>query len=406
MWWARILRQAATYNRLMSISHPPPGQAAAPYDVLVRGAGAVGLSTALALSRQGLRVGLLGSLDEPARPDLRAFALNAASVALLESLRVWQAMPASARTAVNDIQVQGDGDAAGVLRFSAWQQGEQALAFIVDAAELERALRSAVRFAPHVSVLAELAPATLAVLAEGQRSGTRGALQVPLARMAYGQRGVAARLHSTQAHGGLARQWFRSPDVLALLPLDTPQPGHGLGLVWSLPEAQAEALLALPEADFAAALMDATGGAAGALTLVGERASWPLVVAQAERWHGPGWVLVGDAAHAVHPLAGQGLNLGLADAAALARVLAGREAWRALSDPRLLARYARERRLPVQAMVQTTDALLQLFASPSPWLRALRNRGLGLVDRLTPLKRALAQVATGSAEPSTGTRHE
>jgi len=240
------------------------------------------------------------------------------------------------------------------------------------------------------------AQATLQVLAEGRDSATRARLGVRMPRSAYGQRGVAARLVSSQPHAGLARQWFRSPDVLALLPLDRPQPGHSLGLVWSVPDARADALMALPDTAFEQALMDATGAAAGTLTLASARAQWPLVLARAEAVCGPGWVLVGDAAHLVHPLAGQGLNLGLADVACLARVLAAREAWRPLGDQRLLRRYAREREMPTLAMGRVTDGLLQLFASERPALKELRNRGLRLVNALPPLKRALTARALGS----------
>jgi 2-polyprenyl-6-methoxyphenol hydroxylase-like FAD-dependent oxidoreductase len=373
-----------------------------PTDVLVRGAGAVGLATALALSRQGLSVALLGSLAEPSTPDVRAYALNAASVQLLQTLKVWDALPADARTAVHDMHIEGD--VPGVaLDFSAWSQSLAELAWIVDAAELERALRAAVRFAPHVSVVAAEVPATLQVLAEGKDAATRARLGVQMPRHAYGQRGVAARFTSSQPHAGLARQWFRSPDILALLPLDRPLfegsngpvGGHGLGLVWSLPDARADELMALSDADFTAALMDATAGAAGTLTLASPRAQWPLALAHAEALHGPGWVLVGDAAHLVHPLAGQGLNLGFGDVQVLAATLATREPWRSLADPRLLARYARERHGPVRAMAQVTDALLHLFASPAPLAREFRNRGLTLVNRLSPLKRLLTQGALG-----------
>jgi 2-polyprenyl-6-methoxyphenol hydroxylase-like FAD-dependent oxidoreductase len=373
-----------------------------PTDILVRGTGAVGLATALALSSQGLRVALLGPLAEPAEPDLRAYAMNAASVALLTALRVWDAIPAHARTAVHDMHIQGD-DAGAVLDFSAWQQSLSQLAWIVDAAELERALRVAVRFAPHVTPVAAEVPAALQVLAEGKDSATRERLGVKMPRQAYGHRGIAARLLSPQAHAGLARQWFRSPDVLALLPLDRPLfegpsgpvPGHGLGLVWSVPDARADELMALSDTDFQTALMDATGGAAGPLTLASARAQWPLALAHADALHGPGWVLVGDAAHLVHPLAGQGLNLGFADVAALAAVLRAREDWRGLGDPRLLARYARQRHAPVRAMAQLTDGLLHLFASPQPIVKSLRNRGLSLVNQLAPVKRWLTQGALG-----------
>jgi 2-polyprenyl-6-methoxyphenol hydroxylase-like FAD-dependent oxidoreductase len=154
-------------------------------------------------------------------------------------------------------------------------------------------------------------------------------------------------------------------------------------------------LLALSGAAFEAELMNATGGQAGGLRLTSPRASWPLALARAERVHGPGWALVGDAAHVVHPLAGQGLNLGLGDVEALSRVLAAREPWRSLGDVKLLERYARERALPVQAMAAMTDGLLRLFAHPAPWARELRNRGLGLVESAAPLKRWLASRALG-----------
>ena len=378
-----LCRPGASYNARVT-----------PHDILVRGAGAAGLAAALALSRQGLRVALLGADAPPAGDDVRAYALNRGSVALLAALKVWDAIPADARTPVFDMHVEGD--AAGAeLDFSAWSQAVAELAWIVDAAELERALRAAARFAPHLTEVGHEVPAALQVLAEGKDSATRSRLGVRMPRQPYGQRGIAARLVSDRSHAGLARQWFRSPDVLALLPLDRPRAGHGLGLVWSVPDDRADALMALPETEFVAALMDASQGAAGKLTLASPRAQWPLSLARAEQVHGPGWVLVGDAAHVVHPLAGQGLNLGLADVVALAEVLAGREPWRPLADPRLLQRYARRRAGPTLAMAQLTDGLLHLFASPAPLARELRNRGLTLVNHLTPLKRLLAARAFG-----------
>ena len=368
------------------------------YDVQVQGAGVVGRSLALALSRAGFRVALT-SLAPAAAPvaDVRAYALNAASVELLRSLKVWDALPAHAATPVLDMHVQGDA-AHAELDFSAWQQRVSALAWIVDAAVLEHELASAVRFAPHITAVdvGATVRAPLTALCEGKTSISRAALGVRFDRQDYGHQAIAARLTSTLPHQGLARQWFRSPDVLALLPLDTPQPEHSFALVWSLPDAQAAALMAADDASFVDQLMHATQGQAGALALAAPRATWPLMRAQAAPWCGPGWVLLGDAAHVVHPLAGQGLNLGLADVVALVQVLGDREPWRSLGDEKLLRRYARERLAKTWAMGQLTDGLLRLYAQTAPPVRELRNHGMNLVNHLTPLKRWLTARALNS----------
>jgi 2-polyprenyl-6-methoxyphenol hydroxylase-like FAD-dependent oxidoreductase len=194
-------------------------------DVCVRGAGAVGSCLALALSRQGLSVALQRgpkpATAAPLREDVRVYALNAGSVQLLRELKVWEALPADSRCAVYDMHVEGDA-AGSAIDFSAWSQGVEALAWIVDVAELERALASAVSFAPHVQCIAdEPVDAALLALAEGKSSATRDKLGVAMPVQRYGQSAVAARLQTDLAHAGVARQWFRSPDVLALLPFDS-----------------------------------------------------------------------------------------------------------------------------------------------------------------------------------------
>lgn len=366
------------------------------FDVQVLGAGIVGQSLALALARAGFTVALR---PEPVRSaaveDVRAYALNAASVELLRSLKVWDSLPAHAATRVLDMHVQGDAPDAA-LDFSAWQQRVDALAWITDAAVLERALAQALRFAPHISLVDAEVEAPLTALCEGKASATRAALGVAFERHDYGHQAIAARLTTSRKHLGLARQWFGAPDVLALLPFDAPEPERSYALVWSLPDERARELLALDDAAFEARLMLATAGAAGELKLASKRAAWPLMQARAEAWAGPGWVLLGDAAHVVHPLAGQGLNLGLADVAALTRVLVAREPWRALGDEKMLRRYARERLVPTWAMGQVTDGLLRLFSHPQPLAKELRNRGLTLVNQISPLKRWLAQRALDS----------
>ena len=366
------------------------------FDVQVLGAGIVGQSLALALARAGLTVALR---PEPARAggsdDVRAYALNAGSVALLRSLKVWDTLPAHSATPVLDMHVQGDAPSAA-LDFSAWQQCVTALAWITDAAVLERELALALKFAPHVSIVEGEVDAPLTALCEGKASASRAALGVRFERHDYGHQAIAARLTASRKHLGLARQWFRAPDVLALLPFDSPQPEHSYALVWSLPDERARELLALDDATFEQQLMQATSGEAGELRLVSKRAAWPLMHARADAWSGPGWVLLGDAAHVMHPLAGQGLNLGLADVAALCKVLAQRESWRGLGDEKLLRRYARERLVPTWAMGQVTDGLLRLFSHPQPVVRELRNRGLTLVNQLSPLKRWLTQRALDS----------
>jgi ubiquinone biosynthesis UbiH/UbiF/VisC/COQ6 family hydroxylase len=373
-----------------------------PYDVQVRGTGLVGHALALSLARIGLRVALVAdpsASNHAARgPDVRAYALNAGSVSLLRGLKVWDALPPHAATAVHEMRVQGDAGAA--VEFSSWEQQVGELAWIADAAVLERELASAVRFSPHITVVGAgdpgAATAALTAICEGKASASREAHRVPLDRRPYGHRAIATRLTSSKPHAGTARQWFRSPDVLALLPFDAPLPEASYALVWSVPDARADELLAMDAVDFIDALMQATDGAVGHLELAGERAAWPLMRAQAGAWCGPGWVLVGDAAHVVHPLAGQGLNLGLADVAALTGVLAAREPWRDLGDDKLLRRYARQRLSPTRAMIEITDGLLHLFAHQSPAVRELRNRGLSLVNRLTPIKRWLTARALDS----------
>lgn len=360
------------------------------------------MSLALAMSAEGWRVAWARA-PQSARPeqaDVRTYALNARAIRLLERLRVWPALKAHS-CAVLEMDVRGD--EGGALSFSAWQQCVGELAWIVDAAALERLLGEALRFAQRVEVVAPLSvegvppvEASLLAICEGKHSGTRAALGIEFTRQDYGHWGVAARLKSSKAHHGVARQWFRSPDVLALLPFNQPDPGASYGLVWSLPKARAEHVLTLSPQDVEQALLDAITlsdpaalDVVGSLSLTSPVMAWPLALAQAQRWCGPGWVLLGDAAHQVHPLAGQGLNLGLADVDTLVSVLRqarADEPWRTTGDERTLRRYARQREWPTKAMAGLTDGLLHLFSDERAPMKEVRNVGMALVQRLGPVK--------------------
>ena len=366
---------------------------AAPLDVCIRGAGMVGRTLALLLARDRLRVGLVnGAPAAPAQRDNRAYALNAASRDLLLRLRAWP--DEQHATPVNAMDIRGDD--GGRVRFSAGDEGVEALAWIVDVEPLLARLYEAVRFQPQVELLPAPQPAALTVVCEGRASATREEFGINFDVASYPQRAIAARLDCEKPHGGVAHQWFESGNVLALLPLGGPQ-GNSVALVWSVQEPRADELLAMAPDDFTARLSACSGHELGRMTLTSERTAWPLQRAQADRWCGPGWVLAGDAAHNVHPLAGQGLNLGLADAEKLAQVLHEREYWRSLGDVKLLRRYERARKMDVLAMAWTTDGLQQLFAQPTePWA-LLRNWGMRGFDHSGPVKRWVVRQAMGRA---------
>lgn len=373
---------------------------AAPLDVCIRGAGIVGRTLALLLARDRLRVGLVDTQPAPTsgHSDVRAYALNAASRELLLRLRAWP--DEQHATPVLGMDVRGD--EGGRVRFSAAQEDVPALAWIVDVEPLLARLAEAVRYQPQIELLAEPRAAELTVVCEGRHSTTRAEYGVQFQVMSYPQRAIAARLECEKPHGGVAHQWFDDGNVLGLLPLGGVA-GHAMALVWSVQEARVGELLALSPADFQARLQAACGDAFGAMRLTSERMAWPLQRAQADRWCGPGWVLAGDAAHNVHPLAGQGLNLGLADAEQLAQVLHEREYWRSLGDVKLLRRYERARKGGVLAMGWTTDGLQQLFAQPAePWT-LLRNWGMRGFDHSGPVKRWVVRQAMGSARHVTRT---
>lgn len=384
-----------------------PSRASAPrrFDVTIRGSGIVGQSLALLLARDRLRVALVGPPAGTApQTDVRAYALNAASRELLQSVRAWPEPSAQATagetaiTPVTAMQVQGD--SGGAVGFNAAALPADALTWIVDVPALERRLGEAVGFHSGIERFTEAPPAALTVICEGKRSRTRDELGLEFDVRPYPHKAVAARLRCEQPHGGVARQWFQNGEILALLPLGGAQ-GNSVALVWSVPVQQAEDWLAgTPEA-LAQAVQARCGEVLGAMSLEGPAQAWPLELSKARRWiaqtSNGAVALAGDAAHAMHPLAGQGLNVGLADVAELARVLHGREYWRGLGDARLLRRYERARQAEVSAMGWVTDGLFGLFAHADTRVQALRNWGMTGFERNSALKHWLARQASGLA---------
>jgi len=370
------------------------------HDLCIRGAGIVGRTLALLAARERLRVALVApTAPTPGHADVRAYALSPASQALLQSLRCWPSE--SAATPVLAMQVQADGQ--GHVHFSAAEQGVVALNWIVDVPALEQQLAQTVQYQDHIDVVSAPVAAPLTVVCEGRASATRAELGVDFDSVRYPQQAIATRLDCERAHEQIARQWFTPEgDILAFLPLGGPA-GREVAVVWSVPSERAAAITDWDDATLAAHLHELSGAALGALQVKGARASWPLVLAHARRWVGamPGragesFALAGDAAHAMHPLAGQGLNVGLGDAAELARVLGAREAWRGLADLRLLRRYERARQGEWLRMRLATDGLQLLFGQPGPLAGALRNWGMTLFEHSGPLKSRIARLAMGT----------
>ena len=367
------------------------------FDVCIRGAGIVGRTLALLLARERLRVALVApAQSRPQHKDVRAYALNISSRAVLQSLRCWP--DDEDATPVTAMQVFGDLD--GQVQFDAASQEVEALAWIVDVPALEQRLAEAVRYQPQVEIVKEPVAAALTAVCEGRASSTRAEFGVNFSVTPYPQHAIATRLQCELPHGGIARQWFTPEGILAFLPMGGPA-GHEVAVVWSLEQSLVPGWLASDEQSFTTRLQAISQDALGQLELVAERASWPLQQAVADRWCGAlpdaqqSWVLAGDAAHNVHPLAGQGLNLGLSDAQALARVLQERDYWRSPADLKLLRQYERERKAALAPMGLAMDGLQQLFARPEVPVQMLRNWGMKGFERSGPLKSWMAKQAMG-----------
>ncbi|WP_449414264.1 UbiH/UbiF family hydroxylase [Pandoraea soli] len=385
------------------------------HDVVVVGGGLVGKAAALLLSQARLSVALLAqpAAAAPAPGDLwdaRIYSLSSSSQALFERMRVWQAVDPARINPVYDMEVFGD--ERGSLHFSAYQAAVPQLAWIAESSNLERALDAALRFSPQVHWLDARAEAlevdaaaasvrlsdgktlraSLVVGADGAHSWVRSTAGLDGSVRPYEQLGVVCNFRAERAHRDTAFQWFHDGEIIALLPL----PDQHVSLVWSAAHEHAEALLALDPKDLAERVGTFSSVELGQLTPVSSRAQgFPLVLAQAKRLIAPRVALVGDAAHVVHPLAGQGMNLGLRDVAALGDALAGRESFRDCGDAAVLRRYERARKEDIGSMALTTDGLHKLFATRNPLARFVRNAGLDGVNVLPFVKKFLIGRALG-----------
>jgi ubiquinone biosynthesis UbiH/UbiF/VisC/COQ6 family hydroxylase len=385
------------------------------YDVVILGAGPVGLALAAALGRERMAVALLermalAAYDGPARDDdwdSRVYAISPGSAEFLRGLAAWQELPPERLAAIEMMDVHGD--RGGAIAFGAYELGERALAWIVENRELCAALVAAVRTCASVEVLAPCAPAAIAwrsdsaqvtladgrklsarliVGADGVRSWVRQEAGIGPEPRPYGQTAIVANFSAELAHRGRAFQWFvEAHGVLAWLPL----PGRRISMVWSAPDALARELLALDAAALTQRVAAAGRNVLGPLTLITPPAAFPLSFLRLDSMVAPRLALVGDAAHVVHPLAGQGVNLGFGDAAMLAAVLKARGPVGDAGAAILLERYARKRALPILSMQIVTDGLVRLFDLPP--LRVLRNSGMNAVAALAPVRRILAHPA-------------
>ena len=229
------------------------------------------------------------------------------------------------------------------------------------------------------------------VAADGMHSWARQAAAIAVEQKSYGQMGVVANFACAGAHHNTAYQWFREDGVLAYLPL----PGQRMSMVWSTPDAHAALLLSLPADTLCARVAEAGKDALGKLELLSAPMQFPLARLRAARLAAPRIALIGDAGHVLHPLAGQGVNLGFGDAAVLARVLLQRELFRDSGEIRLLRRYERARAEDILALAWVTDGLQQLFSAPGGVAAKLRNAGLNLTNALPVVKNLLIRRALG-----------
>lgn len=403
------------------------------FDIVISGASFAGLALARALARGSNGAVRIAIVDrairkETATPDARAFALSAGARRMLDALGIWSEIAGEAQ-AVSEIEITDSSLEAGIrpvlLRYDnriseAESQGKLAepASHIVPASALEAALYRAATADPSLTLIApaEIArftdtgsamaitladgtsvTASLLVGAEGRRSASRDAARIKTVGWRYGQTAIVTTIAHERPHGGRAIQHFLPGGPFAILPL----PNNRACLTWTEDAEEAKRILALDDAGFLAEVETRIAGRLGAVEVVGPRQSWPLEMHLARAYVAPRFALIGDAAHGVHPIAGQGVNLAFRDVAALAEVIV--DALRLGLDPgsmQSLERYERWRRFDSFASAAVFDGLNRLFSNDVLLIRAAREFGLGLVDRLPSLKQHLVAEAAGlTGEP-------
>ncbi|MGH6718017.1 MAG: UbiH/UbiF/VisC/COQ6 family ubiquinone biosynthesis hydroxylase [Alphaproteobacteria bacterium] len=388
-------------------------------EVAIVGGGMVGLALAIALAEHGFEVTVIDAKPAPARRDPafdgRASAIAAATARMLDRLGLWQAglRHALAPVAEPILEIRvSDGDAPLHLHYDHAEVGAGPLGYMIENRDIIAALHERAAALP----ITLIAPATvtgfearpgatrlafksrscaapLVVGADGRESPLRALAGIGASSRPYGQTGIVCTVRHERPHRGIAHERFLPAGPFAILPLK----GDRSSLVWTERSELAPTLVALPDDDFLDELAWRFGDFLGRLALEGPRWSYPLALVRAERIVGPRLALVGDAAHAIHPIAGQGFNLGLRDVATLAHVLAdGRAVGLDPGDAAMLGRYARWRGTDAFVLATVTDGLNRLFSNDLAPVRLVRDLGLAAVDRLPPLKRLFMRHAMGT----------
>ena len=380
------------------------------FDVLIVGAGLAGAALAAALRGSTLKVGIVETRP-PARPDgwdARIYAISPTNVDFLSAIGIWQHLDPARMAPVYDMEIHGD--AGGRLDFSAYDSGLRELAWILESSLMQLELWETVKRQHNVTLICPASPAALAiddsaarltltdgrrveaklvVAADGRDSWVRQAAGIGARNTPYDEKGVVANFRCEKPHRNAAFQWFRPDGVLAYLPL----PDQQMSMVWSAPDALADELVALPPEALCARVAEAGGYRLGKLELITPAAAFPLRLMRVETAVRPRLALIGDAAHAIHPLSGHGINLGYQDARVLAEQIKDLPAWRDPGELPVLRAYARARAEETALLQYTTHGLNRLFKPADPILSGLRNIGLNLTNSVPVLRNALVRYA-------------